>query len=281
MMVGPRPAGLLQAFADLSRNRLFELVARHWIWSLVIGALVTVGLGLLGDDAQSLGLAVPVCIAIIVLAYQIAQRRFAAMIRQREPVCPTCKAVVWQLLCSNCRQPVPVLAMMLRGLFLSHCPHCRGPLAGGALDVSCHSCGATTTDARTHLRRNGIIEIELGASLPEVPASWALKSQGRYQELQRASREAFTVVFRITHEQAPVGVLPESTWERLSRLWIGQAVNPQTCRDVLGAIPEAARRRTELRFEQSVSPSGVVLTGYRTVRFGVARPSEQPVASNG
>jgi hypothetical protein len=78
----------------------------------------------------------------LTLVYLFWAGRFCHHNQRHAPLCPRCTSRLWQLGCGRCGEPVPLLALWLRGLFLARCPHCEMRLSArqGSLLAWCSTC---------------------------------------------------------------------------------------------------------------------------------------------
>lgn len=232
-----------QALHDLRCNRLVSLVMKHPWWSGGLYLLALVVVGLLLPDYLIVLLAPPLFAAVAIVSYLVAERRFHAGLRRRQPRCLGCKRLIWQAQCGRCHLPVPQLTLLLGGHFLRHCPHCEASLAEReSLRAWCHACGESVANAAAHYRRTSQIEFELSATLPPEPVGRTLQATEHLQELQLTTPRACTFVFRVTNDKATLEGLPQTVMEGVTQVWIDKAgVNSLARHNLLTHISDKKR----------------------------------------
>lgn len=119
----PTPLLLGETFYHLRQGRMLRFALQPF--PITIGAvLLAVGLWFYpAMTIAAMGGAV-LSISTVAVFYLIWYGRFAYLNSRRLVLCSQCGSRMWQFCCKRCREPVPPLAFMLRGAFLSECPHC-------------------------------------------------------------------------------------------------------------------------------------------------------------
>ncbi len=167
------PAGLLlgEAFQHLRCNRLLRWGLRRWLIPTYAAALIAPAwfnpsllLAVLAGAIASYFL--------LALAYVCWYGWFVNRNRNYKPLCPRCTSRMWQLCCDRCREPVPPLALWLRGMFLSHCPYCGLHLScrDETLLAWCSTCSRTQPRPDQLYFKPTHVVVWIRTSLPHTPA---------------------------------------------------------------------------------------------------------------
>ena len=177
---GPLPLEIVQALRDLSCNHLFRrIAARWWVWLVGYFAFILVVARLFGSKWAKVGILVPfLLVLLLVQLYLLGHARFSNQIREKRPRCPHCKRVVWHICCSDCRNPLPTLALLYSGRFLRYCPthDCgRFPDTRGSRKTEepksrlvgwCHNCHYVIDAPSEHFASRTEVEISLVSGKP-------------------------------------------------------------------------------------------------------------------
>jgi hypothetical protein len=140
----PTPLLLGEIFYHLLQGRLLRFASRPFSAAVAAGFL-TGGLWLYPSITMAALSGAVLSVTTVWVFYLLWYGRFAFLNSQRLVLCPQCRSRMWQFCCKRCREPVPPLAFMLRGAFLSECPHCglRLSCQTETLKAWCSTCSHT------------------------------------------------------------------------------------------------------------------------------------------
>lgn len=148
-----------EAFSHVGQ---IPLVKALWHPTPLIIIGIVCGVGLWGLPSLTLALMSGGTLAILALVifYLFWYARFLDRNHAYGILCPRCTSRMWQLCCVRCRETLPPLAFMGRGIFLSSCPHCSLPLSpmDETMRVWCSTC-AYDELSPNHLYRKPMIHI--------------------------------------------------------------------------------------------------------------------------
>ncbi len=145
----------------------------------VLAATVALALGLVTGlgELPFLFVGLVASWGLTTVVYLLWYSRFCNLNRKRTTLCPSCTSRLWRLCCARCGEPVPQLALWLRGLFLPRCPHCamRLSTARHTLLAWCSTCrGGFTEPDRLYAKPTRVI-VWITNSLPTcVGKDWSV-----------------------------------------------------------------------------------------------------------
>src|SRR5687767_4870672 len=110
------------AFAHVTFGRVFGVIRRPWSGVFSLAAVVV---GLVYARAMTAAIVIGFfgALTLVAAAYMLWYSGFVQRNRSLGVLCPQCTSRMWQFCCARCREPVPALALFLRGAFLAACPH--------------------------------------------------------------------------------------------------------------------------------------------------------------
>ena len=172
------PAALLlgEALYHIRQIELIRLATRR-VSLIVLGILLLLGLWFYLSTVLALLTGLLLALLVLTVSYLVWYGRFAGLNNEYGILCRHCTSRMWQLCCGRCREPVPPLTLMFRGLFLSTCPHCNYRLSctAGTLLAWCSTCSHTEKRPDQLYRKPMYLMVWMVKALPDpksVPAAW-------------------------------------------------------------------------------------------------------------
>src|SRR2546423_286753 len=240
------PTGLLlgEALLHLSHNRLLRCAARRWVLGVEI---VTVAIASYYALTWVLSLALGAVTAYLLLAvaYLYWYGWFINRNRSNKPLCPQCTSRMWQLCCARCREPVPALALWLRGAVLAHCPHCglRLSCRKKTLLAWCSTCSSSYPRPDWFYNKPTHVIVWIATSLPvEVQGGWKGLPQEDKNEMalyHEGDKHSASIMYIRDDYESPEAPVKEHLINRTRLLLI--------CRDV----PDVHAERVKGFFSKS------------------------------
>jgi hypothetical protein len=208
----PNALLLGEALQHLRYNRLLRWDLQKWALPFEIVGLVFIGWVSRGWLVALLT-GVIVGYVLLALAYLSWHAWFVSRNRSNKPLCPYCTSRMWQLCCARCSEPVPPLALWLKGSFLSHCLYCRLRLSAAdySLLAWCSTCSRTQPRPDRLYNTPTHVIVWIRTSLPVTPAGeWKrIPSKDKHQaafyhEADKHSASLMYVRDDYESEDAPV-----------------------------------------------------------------------------
>ena len=172
----PAPLLLGEALDHISQIELVRLATRR-ISLIAGGILLLPGLWFYLSTVLALLTGILLALLVLTVSYLVWYGRFAGLNNEHGILCRQCTSRMWQLCCERCREPVPPLTLMLKGLFLSTCPHCNNQLSctAGTLLAWCSTCSHTEKRPDQLYRKPMYLMVWMVKGLPDakiVPTNW-------------------------------------------------------------------------------------------------------------
>lgn len=172
----PAPLLLGEALDHIRQIELIRLATKP-VSLIAGGVLLLLGLWFYLSTVLALLTGILLALLVLTVSYLIWYGRFAGLNNEHSILCRHCTSRMWQLCCGCCREPVPPLALMFRGLFLSTCPHCNHRLSctAGTLLAWCSTCSRTEKRPDRLYRKPMYLMVWMVKGLPDpetVPTNW-------------------------------------------------------------------------------------------------------------
>lgn len=175
------PIGLLlgEACQHFAESRLLRIARKPWVRALII-ACAPIAIFVAPAVTVRLALGLVGLWFTLVALYLCWHARFIHLNRIFQTLCPRCTSRMWQLCCARCGEPVPPLALWLKGMFLAHCPHCGLRLSSsrGTLLAWCSTCSEVLNEPGDFYGKPTFVIVWINNSLPsQIAGNWKRLAQ--------------------------------------------------------------------------------------------------------